>query len=216
LATRDAGIIAGLNVERIINEPTAAALAYGLDKNQKERNVLVFDLGGGTFDVSLMIIDEGVFEVLTTSGDTHLGGEDFDYRLVKFFITEFKRKNRIDISKDFRAVQKLRREAENSKKILSQQHEVRVEIESLHKGIDFTYRLTRAKFEQLNMDLFKKTIDPVKQVLKDAEMEKNEVHEIVLVGGSTRIPKVRELLKNFFNGKELIKGINPGKYFLLE
>lgn len=208
-ATKDAGTIAGLTVERIINEPTAAAIAYGLDKNKKDTNVLVFDLGGGTFDVSLLNLDDGLFEVLATSGDTHLGGEDFDHRVMRFLIDEFKKKHGDDISKDKKSTQKLKREVEKAKRILSSQHEARVEIESLYNGIDFTYKLTRAKFEQLNNDLFQKTIEPVKQVLKDAKVAKHEVHEIVLVGGSTRIPKVQKLIKDFFNGKEPKQNVNP-------
>jgi len=211
-ATRDAGTIAGLTVERIINEPTAAAIAYGLDKNKKDVNVLVFDLGGGTFDVSLLNLDEGLFEVLATNGDTHLGGEDFDHRVVRFFLDEFKRKNpqaAQTIEKDKKAIQKFKREAEKAKRILSSQHEARVEIESLHDGIDFSTKLTRAKFEQLNNDLFVKTLKPVEQVLKDAKLSKEQVDEIVLVGGSTRIPKVQQLLIDFFNGKKPKQGINP-------
>jgi heat shock protein 5 len=208
-ATKDAGTIAGLTVERIINEPTAAAIAYGLDRTNKDINVLVFDLGGGTFDVSLLNLDEGLFEVLATSGDTHLGGEDFDHRTMRFLIDEFKKKNNVDISNDKKATQKLKREVEKAKRVLSSQHEARVEIESLYQGIDFTYKLTRAKFEQLNNDLFQKTIKPVEQVLKDAKISKEEVNEIVLVGGSTRIPKVQQLLKQFFNGREPKQSVNP-------
>eukprot|EP01080_Neovahlkampfia_damariscottae_P007940 gene7940-12409_t len=208
-ATKDAGTIAGLQVLRIINEPTAAALAYGLDKNKQDVNVLVFDLGGGTFDVSLLTIDEGVFEVLATSGDTHLGGEDFDQRIMKFLMSEFKKKHGKDLSNDKRAVQKIKRESERAKIILSQGHEARIEIEALFKGIDFSYKLSRAKFEELNEDLFKKTIKPVEVVLKDAKIPKSKVHEIVLVGGSTRIPRVQKILKDFFNGKEPSKGVNP-------
>jgi len=208
-ATKDAGTIAGLQVLRIINEPTAAALAYGLDKNKNDANVLVFDLGGGTFDVSLLTIDEGVFEVLATSGDTHLGGEDFDQRIMKFLMSEFKKKTGKDLSGDKRAVQKIKRESERAKIILSQSHEARIEIEALYKGEDFSYKLSRAKFEELNEDLFKKTIKPVEIVLKDAKIPKSKVHEIVLVGGSTRIPRVQKILKDFFNGKEPSKGVNP-------
>uniref|UniRef100_A0A7S1KSM7 Uncharacterized protein n=1 Tax=Percolomonas cosmopolitus TaxID=63605 RepID=A0A7S1KSM7_9EUKA len=208
-ATKDAGAIAGLHVERIINEPTAAAIAYGLGKDKKDANVLVFDLGGGTFDVSLLTIDGGVYEVLSTAGDTHLGGEDFDHRVMKFLMTDFKRKHKEDMSVDNRAKQKLKRAVERAKRTLSSQHEARIEIESLFKGVDYNYRLTRAKFEQLNNDLFQKTLEPVKQVLRDADLEKSEVHEIVLVGGSTRIPKVQELITQFFNGKQPKKGLNP-------
>ncbi|XP_027107733.2 luminal-binding protein 5 [Coffea arabica] len=208
-ATKDAGTIAGLNVARIINEPTAAAIAYGLDKKSKEMNILVFYLGGGTFDVSILSLDNGVFEVLATSGDTHLGGEDFDYRIMDYFVKLIKKKYNKDISNDKKALGKLRKECERAKRALSSQHQVRVEIESLFGGIDFSEPLTRARFEELNMDLFKKTMGPVKQALKDAGLEKTDIHEIVLVGGSTRIPKVQQLLKDFFDGKEPSKGINP-------
>ena len=208
-ATKDAGAIAGLNVMRIINEPTAAAIAYGLDKTDKEQNILVFDLGGGTFDVTLLTIDQGVFEVLATNGDTHLGGEDFDQRVMDHFIKLYKKKTGKDVTKDNRAVQKLRREVEKAKRLLSSQHQARVEIESFFDGEDFSETLTRAKFEELNMDLFRNTMSPVKKVLEDADLQKHEVHEIVLVGGSTRIPKVQQLIKEFFNGKEPSKGINP-------
>nr|XP_027107733.1 luminal-binding protein 5-like [Coffea arabica] len=208
-ATEDAGTIAGLNVARIINEPTAAAIAYGLDKKSKEMNILVFYLGGGTFDVSILSLDNGVFEVLATSGDTHLGGEDFDYRIMDYFVKLIKKKYNKDISNDKKALGKLRKECERAKRALSSQHQVRVEIESLFGGIDFSEPLTRARFEELNMDLFKKTMGPVKQALKDAGLEKTDIHEIVLVGGSTRIPKVQQLLKDFFDGKEPSKGINP-------
>ena len=208
-ATKDAGTIAGLNVVRIINEPTAAAIAYGLDKKGKEQNILVFDLGGGTFDVSILTIDSGVFEVISTSGDTHLGGEDFDQRIMEYFIKIVKRKYDKDVSKDARALQKLRREAERAKRALSSQHQVRVEIESLIDGVDFSEPLTRARFEELNADLFKKTLGPVKKALEDAGLGKDKIDEIVLVGGSTRIPKVQQLIKDFFNGKEPNKGVNP-------
>lgn len=208
-ATKDAGVISGLNVLRIVNEPTAAAIAYGLDKKSGEKNILVFDLGGGTFDVSLLTIDNGVFEVLATSGDTHLGGEDFDNRLIDFFIKKFNKKNSVDIYKDKRAIQKLRREVERGKRALSTQHQVRLEIESLYGSYDLSETLTRARFEELCIDLFKKTLEPVKTVLKDSELKKSEIDEIVLVGGSTRIPKVQSLLKDFFNGKEPNKGVNP-------
>uniref|UniRef100_A0A2N9HLN5 Uncharacterized protein n=1 Tax=Fagus sylvatica TaxID=28930 RepID=A0A2N9HLN5_FAGSY len=208
-ATKDAGVIAGLNVARIINEPTATAIAYGLDKKGMEKNILVYDLGGGTFDVSILTIDNGLFEVLATSGDTHLGGEDFDHRVMDYFIKLIKKKYNKDISKDNKALGKLRRECERAKRALSSQHQVRVEIESLVDGIDFSEPLTRASFEELNMDLFKKTMGPVKKALEDAGLKKTDIHEIVLVGGSIRIPKVQQLLKDFFDGKEPNKGFNP-------
>merc|ERR1712025_1185927 len=188
---------------------TAAAIAYGMDKKEGEKNVLVFDLGGGTFDVSLLTIDNGVFEVVATNGDTHLGGEDFDQRVMDHFIKLYKKKKGKDLRKDVRAVQKLRREVEKAKRALSAAHQVRVEVESLFEGEDFSETLTRAKFEELNMDLFKGTLKPVQKVLEDADLTKKEVDEIVLVGGSTRIPKVQQLVKEFFNGKEPSKGINP-------
>ena len=230
-------MIAGLNVARIINEPTAAAIAYGLDKKGGEKNILVFDLGGGTFDVSILTIDNGVFEVLSTNGDTHLGGEkscllfnyllihchcgmlltsvffsageDFDHRIMEYFIKLIKKKHGKDISKDNRALGKLRREAERAKRALSSQHQVRVEIESLFDGVDFSEPLTRARFEELNNDLFRKTMGPVKKAMDDAGLEKRQIDEIVLVGGSTRIPKVQQLLKDYFDGKEPNKGVNP-------
>ena len=208
-ATKDAGLIAGLNVARIINEPTAAAIAYGLDKKGKEQNILVFDLGGGTFDVSILTIDNGVFEVVSTNGDTHLGGEDFDQRIMDYFMKLIKRKYSKDISKDPRARQKLRREAERAKRALSSQHQVRVEIEGLAEGVDLSEPLTRARFEELNNDLFKKTLSPVKKAMEDASFKKKEIQELVLVGGSTRIPKVQQLLKDYFDGKEPNKGVNP-------
>jgi len=208
-ATKDAGIIAGLQVARIINEPTAAAIAFGLQDKGKEKNILVFDLGGGTFDVSVLTIDKGVFEVIATNGDTHLGGEDFDQRVMEFFLKTFKKKTGKDASQNKRAFQKLRREVERAKIALSSQHQVRVEIESFHDGEDFTETLTRAKFEELNLDLFKKTLQPVDNVLKDSKLKKHEIQEIVLVGGSTRIPKVQQLLKDYFNGKEPNRGVNP-------
>jgi len=210
-ATKDAGTIAGLKVERIINEPTAAAIAYGLDKqdDSEEKNVLVFDLGGGTFDVTLLTIEGGVFEVQATNGDTHLGGSDFDSRLMKYVIGKFKKAHGKDPSGDKTALQKLRREVERVKRALSSQHQGRVEIESFYDGIDLSEQLTRARFEELNLDLFKATLKPVGKVLADAGMKKSDVDEIVLVGGSTRIPKVQQLLKDYFNGKEPSKGINP-------
>jgi len=208
-ATKDAGAIAGLNVLRIINEPTAAAIAYGLDKKSGEKNIIVFDLGGGTFDVSLLTIDNGVFEVVSTAGDTHLGGEDFDQKLTEHFCKIFKKKNNVDIKKDPRAFQKLKSEVEKAKRDLSSVHQVKITIEGLMDGIDFTETITRAKFEELCGELFKKTLKPVQQVLEDASMKKSEIDEIVLVGGSTRIPKVQQLIKDFFNGKEPNRGINP-------
>lgn len=208
-ATKDAGTIAGLTVMRIINEPTAAAIAYGLDKKEGEKNILVFDLGGGTFDVSLLTIDNGVFEVVATNGDTHLGGEDFDQNVMTHFIKLYKKKTGKDVRKDNRAVQKLRREVEKAKRALSSQHQARIEIESFYDGEDFSETLTRARFEELNMKLFRSTLEPVKKVLQDADLQKSEIHEIVLVGGSTRIPKVQQLVKDHFDGKEPSRGINP-------
>nr|ARW29625.1 glucose-regulated protein 78 [Penaeus monodon] len=208
-ATKDAGTIAGLTVMRIINEPTAAAIAYGIDKKDGEKNILVFDLGGGTFDVSLLTIDSGVFEVVATNGDTHLGGEDFDQRVMDHFIKLYKKKKGKDIRKDNRAVQKLRREVEKAKRSLSSSHQVRIEIESFFEGDDFSETLTRAKFEELNMDLFRSTMKPVQKVLEDSDLQKKEIDEIVLVGGSTRIPKIQQLVKEFFGGKEPSRGINP-------
>merc|ERR1712136_191227 len=208
-ATKDAGIIAGLNVMRIINEPTAAAIAYGMDKKEGEKNILVFDLGGGTFDVSLLTIDNGVFEVVSTNGDTHLGGEDFDQSVMDYFMKLYKKKKGKDVRKDNRAVQKLRREVEKAKRALSSAHQVRIEIESFFEGDDFSETLTRAKFEELNMDLFRSTMKPVQKVIEDADMKKTDIDEIVLVGGSTRIPKVQQLVKEYFNGKEPSRGINP-------
>ena len=208
-ATKDAGTISGMNIMRIINEPTAAAIAYGLDKKGGEKNILVFDLGGGTFDVTLLTIDNGVFEVLATNGDTHLGGEDFDQRVMKYFMKLFKKKHKKDMSKDKRSIQKLRREVERVKRALSSAHQARVEIEGLYDGVDFSETLTRARFEELNIDLFKKTLGPVGKVMSDGGIKKGDVDEMVLVGGSTRIPKVQQLLKDYFNGKEPNRGINP-------
>ncbi|EME31113.1 Heat shock 70 kDa protein 5 [Galdieria sulphuraria] len=209
-ATKDAGAIAGLNVLRIINEPTAAAIAYGLDKEAKgERHVLIFDLGGGTFDVSLLSIDEGVFEVKATAGDTHLGGEDFDNRLVDYLAKEFKRKYNKDITSNHRAMRRLRTACERAKRTLSSATQTTIEVDSLYEGIDFYTSITRAKFEDLCMDLFRKCIDPVERVIKDSGLSKSQIHDVVLVGGSTRIPKVQQLLQDFFNGKELCKSINP-------
>lgn len=210
-ATKDAGAIAGLNVLRIINEPTAAALAYGLDKNLRgEKNVLIFDLGGGTFDVSVLTIDQGsMFEVRSTAGDTHLGGEDFDNRMVAHFVEEFRRKHRRDMSKNARAVRRLRTACERAKRTLSSSTEASIEIDALHEGIDFYTKITRARFEELCIDLFRSTLGPVERALQDAKMDKSQIHDVVLVGGSTRIPKVQKLLRDFFNGKELSMGINP-------
>jgi heat shock 70kDa protein 1/2/6/8 len=208
-ATKDAGVIAGLNVLRIINEPTAAAIAYGLDKKGKEKNVLIFDLGGGTFDVSLLTIEEGIFEVKATAGDTHLGGEDFDNRLVEFFAEEFKRKFKKDLSSNQRALRRLRTACERAKRTLSSSTVAHIEIDSLFEGTDFNSTITRARFEDLNMDYFRKCMGPVEKVLQDSKLSKSQVHEVVLVGGSTRIPKVQDLLMEFFNGKELNKSINP-------
>jgi len=208
-ATKDAGMIAGLNILRIINEPTAAAIAYGLDKKDEEKNVLIFDLGGGTFDVSLLSIDDGIFEVKATAGDTHLGGEDFDNMLMKYFIDEFKRKHKADLSDNKRSLTRLKTACEKAKRTLSSSSSATLELESLFEGIDFFTSISKARFESLCMNLFQKCINPVTRVLQDAGISKSNVHEIVLVGGSTRIPKVQELLVSFFNGKELNKGINP-------
>jgi L1 cell adhesion molecule like protein len=209
-ATKDAGMIAGLNVLRIINEPTAAAIAYGLDKKVgAEKNVLIFDLGGGTFDVSVLSIEDGIFEVKSTAGDTHLGGEDFDNRMVNHFVQEFKRKHKKDISANKRAVRRLRTACERAKRTLSSSAQASIEIDSLFEGIDFYTSVTRARFEELCADLFRSTLEPVEKALRDAKLDKGQVHELVLVGGSTRIPKVQKLLQDFFNGKELNKSINP-------
>ncbi|CAN6563921.1 unnamed protein product [Malus baccata var. baccata] len=211
-ATKDAGAISGLNVMRIINEPTAAAIAYGLDKKASrkgEQNVLIFDLGGGTFDVSLLTIEEGIFEVKATAGDTHLGGEDFDNRMVNHFVSEFRRKHKKDISGNARALRRLRTACERAKRTLSSTSQTTIEIDSLYEGIDFYATITRARFEEMNMDLFRKCMEPVEKCLRDAKIDKSLVHEVVLVGGSTRIPKVQQLLQDFFNGKELCKSINP-------
>ncbi|KIN95578.1 hypothetical protein M404DRAFT_153608, partial [Pisolithus tinctorius Marx 270] len=207
-ATKDAGTIAGLQVLRIINEPTAAAIAYGLNKKGGESQIIVYDLGGGTFDVSLLSIDDGVFEVLATAGDTHLGGEDFDNRVIDYLVKQYKKKTGTDVSTNMRAMGKLKREVEKAKRTLSSQQSTRIEIESFEDGNDFSETLTRAKFEELNMDLFRKTMKPVEQVLKDANVKKEDIDEVVLVGGSTRIPKVQQMLKDYF-GKEPSKGINP-------
>ncbi|XP_043652551.1 heat shock 70 kDa protein cognate 4 [Drosophila teissieri] len=209
-ATKDAGTIAGLNVLRIINEPTAAAIAYGLDKKAVgERNVLIFDLGGGTFDVSILSIDDGIFEVKSTAGDTHLGGEDFDNRLVTHFVQEFKRKHKKDLTTNKRALRRLRTACERAKRTLSSSTQASIEIDSLFEGTDFYTSITRARFEELNADLFRSTMDPVEKALRDAKLDKSVIHDIVLVGGSTRIPKVQRLLQDLFNGKELNKSINP-------
>jgi len=209
-ATKDAGAIAGLNVLRIINEPTAAAIAYGLDKKTTgERNVLIFDLGGGTFDVSLLTIEEGIFEVKATAGDTHLGGEDFDNRLVNHFVQEFKRKNKKDLSGNARALRRLRTACERAKRTLSSAAQTTIEIDSLYEGVDFYTSITRARFEELCQDLFRSTMDPVEKVLRDSKIDKSNVHELVLVGGSTRIPRVQKLVSDYFNGKEPNKSINP-------
>ncbi|KAH7340869.1 heat shock protein 70 family [Rhizoctonia solani] len=209
-ATKDAGVISGLNVLRIINEPTAAAIAYGLDKKVVgERNVLIFDLGGGTFDVSLLTIEEGIFEVKATAGDTHLGGEDFDNRLVNHFVQEFKRKNKKDLSSNPRALRRLRTACERAKRTLSSAAQTSIEIDSLFEGIDFYTSLTRARFEELCQDLFRGTLEPVEKVLRDSKIDKANVHDIVLVGGSTRIPRIIKLVSDFFNGKEPNKSINP-------
>ena len=209
-ATKDAGVIAGLNVMRIINEPTAAAIAYGLDKkDQQEKNVLIFDLGGGTFDVSLLTIEEGIFEVKANAGDTHLGGEDFDNRLVNHFVQEFKRKNKKDLTTNARSLRRLRTAAERAKRTLSSAAQTSIEIDSLFEGIDFYTSITRARFEELCGDLFAHTIEPVEKVLRDSKIDKASVSDVVLVGGSTRIPRVQKLLRDFFNGRELNKSINP-------
>lgn len=226
-ATKDAGLIAGLNVLRIINEPTAAAIAYGLDKKTEgERNVLIFDLGGGTFDVSLLTIEEGIFEVKSTAGDTHLGGEDFDNRLVNHFVNEFKRKHKKvgstsstledshanysqDLTSNARALRRLRTACERAKRTLSSSAQTSIEIDSLYEGIDFYTSITRARFEELCQDLFRSTMEPVERTLRDAKIDKSSVHEIVLVGGSTRIPKIQKMVSDFFNGKEPNRSINP-------
>jgi len=210
-ATKDAGVICGLNVLRIINEPTAAAIAYGLDKKKgsAECNVLIFDLGGGTFDVSILTIEEGIFEVKSTAGDTHLGGEDFDNRMVDHFVNEFKRKHKKDMKGNKRALRRLRTACERAKRTLSASAQANIEIDSLFEGIDFYTSITRARFEELCSDLFKGTLEPVEKAMRDAKMDKSSINDIVLVGGSTRIPKVQKLLQDFFNGKDLNKSINP-------
>ncbi|BEJ14327.1 hypothetical protein CspHIS471_0400940 [Cutaneotrichosporon sp. HIS471] len=209
-ATKDAGTIAGLEVLRIINEPTAAAIAYGLDKKSEgEKNVLIFDLGGGTFDVSLLTIEEGIFEVKATAGDTHLGGEDFDNRLVNHFVQEFKRKNKKDITSNARALRRLRTACERAKRTLSSAAQTSIEIDSLYDGIDFYTSITRARFEELCQDLFRSTMEPVERVLRDSKMDKSTVNEIVLVGGSTRIPKIQKMVSDMFSGREPNRSINP-------
>ena len=210
-ATKDAGRIAGINVLRIINEPTAAALAYGLDRNLKgEKNVLIFDLGGGTFDVTVLTIDEGsLFEVRSTAGDTHLGGEDFDNRLVDYLVEEFKRKHKKDLRRNPRALRRLRTACERAKRTLSSSTDASIEVDSLHDGIDFYTKITRARFEELCGDLFRSTLEPVEKALRDAKLDKSKINDVVLVGGSTRIPKIQKLLSDFFNGKDLNKSINP-------
>lgn len=208
-ATKDAGLIAGLNVLRIINEPTAAAISYGLNAKKEEQNVLIYDLGGGTFDCSLLTIEDGIFEVKATAGDTHLGGEDFDNRLVHHFTQEFKRKFKKDLSNNNRALRRLRTACERAKRTLSSGTTASLEIDSLFEGQDFFTQITRAKFESLCMDLFNKCMDPVQKVIRDSGISKSNIHDVVLVGGSTRIPKIQELLSSFFGGKELSKSINP-------
>ena len=209
-ATKDAGLIAGLNVLRIINEPTAAAIAYGLDKKgQGEKNILIYDLGGGTFDVTIMTIEDGIFEVKSTAGDTHLGGEDFDHRLMDFFVQDFQRKHKKDITGNKKSMRRLQTACENAKKTLSSSTSASIEIDSLYEGIDYSGAITRARFEDICSDLFRNTFDPVEKVMTDAKMSKSMIHEIVLVGGSTRIPKIQTQLSEFFNGKELCKSINP-------
>nr|AHB34936.1 heat shock protein 70 [Octopus vulgaris] len=210
-ATKDAASIAGLNVLRIVNEPTAAALAYGLEKNLSgEKNVLIFDLGGGTFDVSILTIDQGsLFEVKATAGDTHLGGEDFDNRLVDYFVEEFKRKHKKNLKQSPRSIRRLRTACERAKRTLSSSSEASVELDSLYEGIDFYSKITRARFEDLCSDLFRSTLEPVEKALRDAKLDKSSIHDIVLVGGSTRIPKIQKLLTDFMQGKSINKSINP-------
>lgn len=208
-ATKDAGTIAGLKVERVIAEPTAAAIAFGIDKTADDKNVLVFDLGGGTFDVTVLTIDGGVFEVLATNGDTHLGGEDFDHRVMQFFIKSMQKKDGVDISGDKTAMQKLRKEVERVKRTLSSKQQARLEIDNLVDGFDLSETLSRARFEEINHDLFKKTMKPVELALKDAGLDKSEIEDIVLIGGSTRIPKIQELISEYFGGKKPATGVNP-------
>merc|ERR1712159_845617 len=209
-ATKDAGTIAGLNVLRIINEPTAAAIAYGLDKSGGEKNVLIYDMGGGTFDVSLLTIEDGIFEVKATAGDTHLGGEDFDNRLVDFCVQDFKRKNRgKDMMENQRALRRLRTQCERAKRTLSSSTQATIEIDSLFDGIDFTCTISRARFEEMNMDYFRNSMGPVEKAMRDSGIDKRNVHDVVMVGGSTRIPKVQAMIQEFFNGKEPNRSINP-------
>ncbi|KAM1708259.1 hypothetical protein TB1_001325 [Malus domestica] len=211
-ATKEAGATAGLNVMRIINEPTAAAIAYGLDRKAgwySKRNVMIFDLGGGTLDVSLLTIADSVFEVKATAGDTHLGGEDFDNRMVNHCAEQFKRKYNVDVGGNFKALRRLKNACEKAKRRLSFMSETDIDIDCLHQGVDFCLTITRAKFEQLNMDFFSKCMEPVKKCLEDANMDISSVHDVVLAGGSSRIPKVQQLLQEVFKGKELCKGINP-------
>merc|ERR1719243_578641 len=212
-ATKDAGVIAGLNVLRIINEPTAAAIAYGLDKKKgttAESNVLIFDLGGGTFDVSILTIEDGIFEVKSTAGDTHLGGEDFDNRLVDFCCQDFKRKNRgKDLAGNQRAIRRLRTQCERAKRTLSSSTQATIEIDSLFDGVDYNCNISRARFEELCMDYFRNSLGPVEKAMRDSGLDKKAIHDIVLVGGSTRIPKVQGLIQEFFNGKEPNRSINP-------
>ena len=211
-ATKDAGAISGLNVLRIINEPTAAAIAYGLDKSgtsSGEKNVLIFDLGGGTFDVSVLSIEDGIFEVKATAGDTHLGGEDFDNRMVDYFLQEFKRKFKKDMTSNNRSMRRLRTACERAKRTLSSSTNAQIEIDSLYEGVDFNSTITRARFEDINMDYFKKCMEPVEKVMKDAGFSKSQISDIVLVGGSTRIPKIQQMLSEYFGGKTLCKTINP-------
>jgi len=208
-ATKDAAVIAGLNVLRIINEPTAASLAYGLDKNQSNQNVLIFDCGGGTFDLSILNIDEGIFEVLSTAGNTHLGGEDFDNRMVDHFVMEFKRKHKHDLKSNARSLRRLRTACERAKRTLSSSTSASIELDSIMEGIDFYTTITRAKFESLCDDLFRKCIHPIDKLLSDAKLDKSKIDEIVMVGGSTRIPRIQKLLTDYFNGKELNKSVNP-------
>jgi L1 cell adhesion molecule like protein len=199
-----------LHVLCIVNEPTAAAIAYCHNKKGTgQRNILIFDLGGSTFNVSLLTVEGGIFEVKATAGDTHLGGEDFDNRLVSWCVQEFKRKNKKDITGNPRALRRLRTACERAKRTLSSTAQTSIEIDSLFEGIDFYSSITRARFEELNMDMFRKCMEPVEKVLRDAKMDKASVHEVVLVGGSTRIPKVQQLLSDYFNGKELCRSINP-------